>query len=191
MIIFLTVFIGRSLHLRYKKDIRLFKLGVGKSGLQQVVEISFFIILTAWVLELFFHITHLEFRIFPAIFQVVIIDAILLKWLGVILSTIGFVYFIGALISFKDSWRIGIDSESNGDLVTGGFFAVSRNPIFVFLDLYLIGTFLLNGTLGFLILAIAIVLGLHYQILQEEKFLLRAHGQAYQAYCSKTRRYFG
>jgi protein-S-isoprenylcysteine O-methyltransferase Ste14 len=58
-------------------------------------------------------------------------------------------------------------------------------------DLYLVGTFLINGTVIFLLLAILVVAGLHYQILQEEKFLAQPYGKAYRNYCAQTRRYFG
>jgi protein-S-isoprenylcysteine O-methyltransferase Ste14 len=62
-------------------------------------------------------------------------------------------------------------------------FALSRNPIFVFLDLYAFGTFLINGTLGFLLFALVLATGIHYQILQEESFLRRTYGTAYHDYC--------
>ena len=94
-----------------------------------------------------------------------------------------------ALIAFGNSWRIGIDEKSADALVTNGIFALSRNPIFAFIDLYFIGTFLINGTLVFLVFAVVTVLALHYQILQEEKFLLSKYCQAYQVYRLQAGRY--
>ena len=49
----------------------------------------------------------------------------------------GVLILILALLSFGNSWRIGIDTRTPGQLVTTGIFAFSRNPIFVFMDLYL------------------------------------------------------
>jgi protein-S-isoprenylcysteine O-methyltransferase Ste14 len=112
------------------------------------------------------------------------------KLIGVSIVAFGFVIFVLALVSFGKSWRVGIDEKTPGELVTTGIFAVSRNPIFIFLDLYFIGTFLINGTLIFLIFAVLVVMGLHYQILQEEKALARIYGQACQDYCTRTGRYF-
>jgi protein-S-isoprenylcysteine O-methyltransferase Ste14 len=63
-------------------------------------------------------------------------------------------------------------------------------PIFVFLDLYAFGTFLINGTPGFLLFALVLTAGIHYQIIQEESFLRRTHGTAYHDYCRRTARYF-
>jgi protein-S-isoprenylcysteine O-methyltransferase Ste14 len=34
------------------------------------------------------------------------------------------------------------------------------------------------------------LLGLHYQIVQEEKFLAQTYGEAYENYRSRTARYF-
>lgn len=75
-------------------------------------------------------------------------------------------------------------------LVTTGIFAISRNPIFIFLDLYFIGTFLINGTLSFLIAAVLAVVGNHNQIVREEKFLASRYGKPYQDYRVRTPRYF-
>ncbi|MFZ6027343.1 MAG: methyltransferase family protein [Chloroflexota bacterium] len=91
----------------------------------------------------------------------------------------------------SDWWRVGIDKRKPGQLVTHGAFAFSRNPIFLFIDLYFVGTFLLNGHVFFLLAALLVVVGLHYQILQEEQFLSQRYGKTYQAYQSQIRRYFG
>jgi len=109
--------------------------------------------------------------------------------LGVTLVTLGLVIFIFAFVSFGDSWRVGIDVRSPGALVTTGIFAASRNPIYVFLDLWFFGIFLINGTLIFLLFAVAAVALLHWQIRREEDFLLRLYGQPYQDYRAKTGRY--
>ena len=97
--------------------------------------------------------------------------------------------FVWALVSFGNSWRIGIDEKKAGALVTGGIFAFSRNPIFAFIDLYFLGTFQVNGGPVFLVFAILTMLALHWQILQEEKFLASRYGQTYQDYCRQAGRY--
>lgn len=112
------------------------------------------------------------------------------KFIGAMLIIAGFVIFIWSLVSFGNAWRVGIDEKNPGGLVTGCIFAFSRNPIFIFIDLYFSGTFLINGSLIFLIFAVSVVAGLHYQILQEEKSLLKTYGQVYRDYCARVRRYF-
>ena len=108
---------------------------------------------------------------------------------GAAMVVAGILIFAVALVSFGNSWRVGIDSQTAGKLITTGIFAYSRNPIFVFLDLYLAGTFLLNGSVPFLLIASSGIAGLHIQIRREETFLRHRYGPAYLEYCAKTPRY--
>lgn len=186
---FLFVFVGRTLYLRFSQNINPITLGAGKKGLQRIVEFSFFVGLLIWMAEVLLYSLHTEFYIFPLPLRTQLIDSLLAKLIGLILVIIGFIIFIRSLISFGNAWRVGIDEKTPGGLITTGIFAFSRNPIFIFIDFYFIGTFLINGTLLFLFFAILVVLGLHYQILQEEKSLLRTYGQKYQNYCAETGRY--
>ena len=78
-----------------------------------------------------------------------------------------------------------------GELVTTGIFAFSRNPIYVFLDLWFLGIFLINGTLLFLIFAVLAFAVVHWQIRQEEAYLSKLYGQPYNEYRSRTKRYVG
>ena len=119
-----------------------------------------------------------------------IVNSGLARALGAVLIGGGLFLFALALIAFGKSWRIGIDRRTPSALVTGGIFRFSRNPIFLFLDLYVVGTFFINGTAVFLIAAILSALFLHFQILREERFLLEHYGDAYRKYYARTPRYF-
>ena len=188
---FLVVFLGRTVLLWLKQGINPFALGAGKKGLHRFFELALFPWFVFWLLAILISALHGPFRSIPAAWNPVLVNSLALKITGVLLIVFGDFVFVWALISFGNSWRVGIDEKKAGDLVTGGAFAFSRNPIFVFLDLFFIGTFLINGTLVFLIFAVVTVLGIHYQILQEEKFLAGKYGQAYREYCSRTGRYVG
>ena len=188
--VFPLVFLWRSAYLRFGKNINPFALGVGKRGLRRVVEVGFLVIFALWVTEILATSLALDWRVFPAPLQQRLLDALPLQIVGVALVAAGGPVFILALISFGASWRVGIDAKTPGGLVTTGMFALSRNPIFVFLDLYAFGTFLINGTLGFLLFALVLAAGIHYQIIQEESFLRRTYGTAYHDYCRRTARYF-
>jgi protein-S-isoprenylcysteine O-methyltransferase Ste14 len=188
--VFLLVFAGRSAYLRFGRNINPFALGVGKRGLRRVVEVGFLMIFALWAIEILARSLALDWRIFPAPLQRRLLDAAPLQIAGVALVAAGGAVFILALVSLGASWRIGIDAKTPGGLVTTGVFALSRNPIFVFLDLYAFGTFLINGTLGFLLFALVLAAGVHYQVLQEESFLRRTYGTDYHDYCRRTARYF-
>lgn len=180
------VFVSRALFLWFGRQINPIVLGVGKSGWQKVRELSFIIGLLIWVAETFTYALNLRFHFFGGL---VLVDIKLVKWVGVGLVTAGLTLFTLALVSFGNSWRVGIDERKPGNLVTGGVFAYSRNPIYLALDMYFTGTFLINGSLFFLITTLLIFLGMHYQILQEESFLESTYGNEYLAYHQRTARY--
>jgi protein-S-isoprenylcysteine O-methyltransferase Ste14 len=73
--------------------------------------------------------------------------------------------------------------------VTNGIFSITRNPIFVYIDLYFIGTALINANALFIIFALITVIGTHYQILQEEKHLNNLYKEEYVEYKKRVRRY--
>lgn len=76
-----------------------------------------------------------------------------------------------------------------GGLITTGIFSLSRNPIFLSMDLYFLGTFLIYSNLFFLLCGIGIVFGFHFQIRQEEAFLTEKYGNSYHGYMAQVRRY--
>ena len=191
LILFLFVFVGRTLYLRIRRGIKVFALGVGKSGRRRVLELSFFVGLVLWMAAILLYALGQEARLLPSFLEIKLIDSNPLGFAGAVLIVLGFALFVWALVSFGNSWRVGIDKKALGDLVTTGVFALSRNPIFLFIDLYFVGTFLINGTLVFLLFALLVIVGLHYQIVQEEKFLAGAYGRAYEDYCARTGRYLG
>lgn len=189
LIVFLAVFLGRTLVLRFTRNISPLVLGSGKQGFDRAIELAFFVGFVVWIAEVVLYTLRSDFRIFPPPLDTTLVDSIPAKLVGVLLLNVGFAIFLWALASFGDSWRVGIDQRKPGELVTGGAFALSRNPIFVFLDLYFVGTFLINGTTIFLLFAIIVVAGAHYQVRNEEKFLTGHYGQTYLDYCARTGRY--
>ena len=118
-----------------------------------------------------------------------LIDVTAIKILGAVLLIAGPVIYSLALVAMGSSWRLGIDRNSHGRLVTGGIFRMSRNPIYIALDCMVLGVFLIQGRLVFLALAAFLIGTLHDQILHEERFLSRAYGDAYRDYCRRVGRY--
>lgn len=165
-------------------------IGAGKQGIVRLVEVLAFAGLLVWLFELLSYAFHSDFHLFPSPLDTVILDAPIFKWIGVGLVFIGALVFVSAFLSFGDSWRVGFDVNTPGALVTDGIFAFSRNPIYLFLDLWFLGIFLINGRLIFLIFAALAFANVHWQILQEENFLRGLYGQTYEDYSRKTRRYF-
>jgi len=113
----------------------------------------------------------------------------IIQFAGATVILVGLIVFCLALISFNSSWRVGIDTVSPGDLITTGVFSVTRNPIFLSMDLYFLGTFLIYGNLFFLMCFVCIALGFQFQIRQEETFLIERYGDKYRKYMAQVNRY--
>jgi protein-S-isoprenylcysteine O-methyltransferase Ste14 len=110
-------------------------------------------------------------------------------WLGVALCLVGVLILVLSLVSFGNSFRVGIDVDQPGRLVTTGIFAVSRNPIYVGFFVFLVGQFLVFPNWVPLIYLIAATWLFHRQVLREEDFMRQRYGQEYAEYCSHVRRY--
>lgn len=58
------------------------------------------------------------------------LDNLTIKYVGLGLLFISLVWTVIAQGNMKNSWRIGIDTDTKTELVTSGLFSISRNPIF-------------------------------------------------------------
>ncbi|MFH1853590.1 MAG: isoprenylcysteine carboxylmethyltransferase family protein [Candidatus Neomarinimicrobiota bacterium] len=188
LILFYTIFLGRTV-LLYRRGERVLVLGRGKTGLAGMRELVFIPGLALWSLAV---LTRSLGRSGTGVADWLAADLhcnYLIQIIGVGLITGGLGIFILALIAFRNSWRIGIDREAPGVLVTDGIFAVCRNPVFLFMDLYFIGTWLIYPNWFFLACAIVFTLGIHWQIRDEEWFLSDHYGAEYRRYLETTPRY--
>ena len=116
------------------------------------------------------------------------LETLTIKYLGLGLLGFALIWTIIAQGHMKNSWRIGIDTETKTELITSGLFGYSRNPIFFGMIISLVGLFLTtpNAATGlFLILGYVLI---QIQIRLEEEFLSTEHGQNYLTYKQKVRR---
>ena len=191
VVVFLFILVGKILYLRLSRNLNPIVIGGGKKGVVLAVELISVAGLMVWLIEVLLYAFHYDFRIFPPPLNRQLVNSELVKLSGVGLISLGLVIFALAYVSFGDSWRVGFDVKNPGELVTTGVFSISRNPIYLALDLWFIGIFLINGTLIFLIFAMLAVAAMHWQIRQEEAFLSNLYGQPYRDYCAQTGRYVG
>lgn len=100
---------------------------------------------------------------------------------GFCTGLLGDLIFLLSVVCMKDSWRAGIPDTDKTELVTTGVYRFSRNPAFLGFDFMYIGVLLLYFnplTAAFTLFSIVM---LHLQILQEERYLIAAFGEAYAA----------
>lgn len=181
----------KAAYLRLARKTTAIVIGRPRESVAFIFELLAVVGVIAWVAEILLRAFHAQFDYVPGPLQLILFDSVMLKIAGAGLVSAGLLLDVLALLNFGDSWRVGIDKQNAGTLVTRGVFAFTRNPIYLAFDLIFIGTFLINGTVIFLLFALLGVFVSHQQILREERFLSQQYGDAYRAYCGRTARYFG
>ena len=115
-----------------------------------------------------------------------------MRWLGAGIGVLGVIVFIAAVITMRDSWRAGVSTTDNTELVTSGIFSISRNPAFLGFDLVYVGILLMFFNWPLFAASIFAVLMFHLQIVNvEEDFLLDTFGDDYLQYRKRVKRYLG
>lgn len=112
-----------------------------------------------------------------------------LAYVGWALLIASLLWLVVAQAQMGASWRIGIDDKRRTELVQHGLFTWSRNPIFLAMRINLVGLFLVFPSAITLALLVAGEILMQIQVRLEEKHLMTLHGQIYDAYRAKVRRW--
>jgi len=84
-----------------------------------------------------------------------------------------------------------IGGRKSSEVVTGGPYSITRNPLYVFSTVAAAGVGAQIGSFsGIILFALLCAGAFHIVILREEKFLKEALGAPYQAYLDKVPRFF-
>jgi protein-S-isoprenylcysteine O-methyltransferase Ste14 len=186
LIIFYILFLGRTV-LLYKNGIKVWVIGTSTKKLFEIIlENLLFPVLLLW--SIFVVITALDINL-PQTLSKYLINIFWLKYIGILFCYIGLIIFLLALISFGKAWRIGIDQQNSNDLITSGIFKHTRNPIFLFMDIYCMGITLIYPNIIFVVVTFCMIMGIHLQIIREEQFLINKFEEKYMEYKKQTRRY--
>ena len=110
-------------------------------------------------------------------------------WTGLALCVLAVIGFGVTLVSFGDSFRVGIDENKPDKLITNGMFRFSRNPIYVCFLAFFAGMFIIHRNIVIAVAIVLFALVIHRQVLREEKFLASHYGEEYELYKKKVRRY--
>lgn len=164
-----------------KKGIQTDQLGRGKQGFVRFIEvgakISAILVPVAEIISIF-----LDTHMLPGGARTA----------GAVIGALGAGVFICSVLTMKDSWRAGVSKSEKTRLVTGGIYAVSRNPAFLGFDLVYAGIALMFFNWVLFALSALAALMLHLQIVNvEEEHLADAFGNEYLDYRKKVCRYFG
>lgn len=168
--------------LRQKKQgIQTDQIGKGKVGFEKSVEVTMkaaaVLVFAAGLVSIFVGISH---------------SPVAVRVMGAGVSVAGTTVFIVAVQTMRDSWRAGVSTTDQTELVTNGIYQISRNPAFLGFDLLYIGTLLMFFNWVLCILTAFAVIMYHLQIVHvEEGFLLATFENAYLQYKKKVCRYIG
>lgn len=125
----------------------------------------------------------------PPVIRLGVVDSGLFDLVGGVLGAAGLALCRLAQATMGSAWRVGIDSERPGILVTGGIYRWIRNPTYLGLHLVNVGLWLIWPTslvAGYVVLFFIVM---DIQVRCEEEFLLDRHGDDFRMYLSHTRRY--
>ena len=137
----------------------------------------------------YFYIVFAEAFGWPTLTQYEFFNSGFISWIGVLFCLLGLVLFGLSLVSFGDSFRVGIDLDFPDKLVTEGVFSMMRNPIYVAFWMVLFGQFLVFSNWILLVYLGAATWLFHRQVLREEEFLDVQYGDEFREYKSRVRRY--
>ena len=113
-----------------------------------------------------------------------------LGWCGLALVTAGLLVSSGGVMSMTTAWRIGIDRNNPGPLVTSGMFQYVRHPIYAGMLGVTSGMAVATADLLSVAVAAASWIGIPLQARLEEEFLSSVYGGEYQRYRANTGRFW-
>lgn len=133
-----------------------------------------------------------SFLFFPRIVEVMVripfLSFVPVEVAGAALMVAGSVVITAGMIQLGPSARFFFPRQKT-KLVTAGLFALSRNPVYLGLTASLLGVLFLLPSVGFLLALSFFVVTNHYRVLEEEQFLRKTFGGAYEGYCRRVGRY--
>ena len=181
--------VGRGVMLSVR-GVQIFPIDPERTLSEGLADLAFLVCFLLWVYETLAFAIPLGFHLVPTPARVAVLDATAAKIVGALAMAAGLAVYGLALRAFGAAWRLGIDRDHPGELVTGGIFARSRNPVYLGLALVVVGAFLVLGKRVLLALAIVFVVYFQHLIRREERFLVAHYGDAYREYAARVGRWW-
>jgi len=114
------------------------------------------------------------------------------KYISLFFVLLGFFITFSSARNFKkkETTVNPIKPEEASQLVTDGFFKITRNPMYLGMLLFLLGLSIYNGLIvGLVFLPLFVGYITFFQIIPEESAMIEIFGEDYKAYMKKVRRW--
>lgn len=87
------------------------------------------------------------------------------------------------------NWSMAVSEAQRGELIVDGLFARVRHPIYALSVMLMLCSAVIVATVPMLVIAVIHVVLMHLKARNEERHLLKMHGDAYAAYLRRTGRF--
>ena len=111
-------------------------------------------------------------------------------WCGLTAVSAGVLVSGAAVIDMATAWRVGIDRENPGALVSSGLFRYIRHPIYAGMLLMTAGMAAATADVLSIAVAAGSWIGIPLQARLEEEFLISIHGVEYEKYRATSGRFW-
>lgn len=108
---------------------------------------------------------------------------------GTLWFVIGAVVFILSLAAFVWAFHSYLAAPAD-KTVKGGIYRWSRNPMYFFFFMGMLGVCIATASIWLLIIMVPFIIATHFTILGEESYCEETYGKEYMEYKAKTPRYF-
>lgn len=109
---------------------------------------------------------------------------------GIPIAVVGIIATAYGQMAMGNSWRIGVDDSETTALVRSGVFGLVRNPIYVGMFVFGLGTTLITpNAVAIFAYAMGVVVTQLQVRLVEEPYLQKVHGESYRQYASTVGRF--
>lgn len=188
-ILLILLIAGRIIFLK-KKGIAVSDSNKTSGWKTVLLYLLFLLILSVWIIELAQPLFYFTFSVLPETIKQPVFDSLFFDMTGTGIVLAALILMALSLAHFKNSLRFGLNEYNHGKLITRGIFSISRNPFFLSIILYFLGTALVFMNWFFIGFALLAAISIHFFILKEEKFMKQHYGESYRKYRQRVRRYF-
>jgi len=113
-----------------------------------------------------------------------------LRWAAVSAGLLCLGLTIECWVRMGENWRMAVTPGETTELVTGGLYAHIRHPIYALSVVLMLCSAVVVPTAPMIVVAAIHIALMIVKARNEERFLLRAHGDRYARYYARTGRFF-